>query len=368
MSSPFPYERPIESDGLIGRASAVAHLHERAMDGRNSRLEGPRRFGKTSLIRAVLEAASRDGAIVIEVNFLGCVSARDVADRVDAAYREQLDGPVRRRLDGVLRTLRPTVSAAPAGVGMRVEPRSSQPALLERLALPKRISERTGRPCVIAFDEFQEVYRVDPSLPGVFRSELESRGHAAAYLFSGSHPGMMRDLFADRRHAFFAQAAPVELEPLPPVELGDAIVERFERGRRDPGEALGLLLDAAEGHPQRAMLLAHHLYEQTGPRTTADAETWFTALALAHRAVHGELSVVWDRCSDLERRILKTIAQRTVALGSREAATRFGLGKGGSTQVAVDRLVGDGTLVADETTRTGWRVVDPLLAAWLRGE
>jgi hypothetical protein len=368
MSSPFIYERPIESEGLIGRRSELSRLHERAMDGRNSRLEGPRRFGKTSLIRAVLDAASRDGAIVIEVNFLGCVSARDVAERIDAAYRGQLDGPVRRRLDGVLRTLRPTMSVAPAGVGVSAEPQPSQPALLERLALPKRIQERTGRPCVIAFDEFQEVYRVDPSLPGVFRSELESRGHAAAYLFSGSHPGMMRDLFADRRHAFFAQATPVELRPLPPLELSDFIVERFAQGRRDPGEALGLLLDAAEGHPQRAMLLAHHLYEQTGVRAAADAETWVAALALARRAVQGELAIVWDRCSDLERRVLKTVAQRTVALGSREAATRFGLGKGGSTQLAVNRLVGDGTLVADETTRTGWRVVDPLLAAWLRGE
>jgi len=29
-------------------------------------------------------------------------------------------------------------------------------------------------------------------------------------------------------------------------------------------------------------------------------------------------------------------------------------------------LAGDGHLVADGTTRTGWRVVDPFLAAWLR--
>lgn len=368
MSSPFIYEKPIESDGLVARAEALAKLRERALDGRNSRLEGPRRYGKTSLVRAVLDSVERDGAIAIEVNFLGCLTAADVTDRIESAYRQQLDGALRRWLDSLLSTLRPTVSAAPGGVGVHVEPRSAQPALLERLALPTRVQERTGRPCVIAFDEFQEVLRVDSALPGVFRSVLESRGHAAAYLFSGSHPGMMRELFADRRHAFFAQAASLELGPLPTVELGDFIAARFEAERRDPGEALVPLLETAEGHPQRAMLLAHHLFEQTPAGTTADVETWATARELAHRDAFGELTVVWDRCSDLERRILKTVAQRTVSLSSREAATRFGLAKGGSTQGAVDRMVGDGTLVVDATTRSGWRVVDPLLATWLRGE
>jgi hypothetical protein len=66
--------------------------------------------------------------------------------------------------------------------------------------------------------------------------------------------------------------------------------------------------------------------------------------------------------------VLKVVAHRTVALTGREAESRFGLVKSGSTQVAVDRLVADGHLVADGSTRTGWRVVDPFLGAWLRDQ
>jgi hypothetical protein len=238
--------------------------------------------------------------------------------------------------------------------------------LLDRLALPKRISERTGRICVIAFDEFQEVFRIDPALPGTFRSVIEAHGDAAAYIFSGSHPGLMRELFADRRHAFFGQAAPIELGPLAPVPLAEFVDARFAEADRDVGEALDPLLAVAEGHPQRAMLLAHHLFEQTPRGTTADVETWERALALARREVDGELRVVWDACSELERRVLKAIAHRTVGLTSREAAARFGLAKSGSIRQAVERLARAGTIIADETTRSGYRVVDPLLAAWLR--
>lgn len=368
MTSPFVYDEPLSSANLVGRSDLLAQLRERAFDGRNSRLEGPRRFGKTSLLRAVLGAARSDGAHAIEVNFLGCVTAADVAERIEIAYRAQLEGPLRQWFNALVRTWRPALSAAPGGVGVTAEPQASAPGLLERLALPRQIHERTGRACVVAFDEFQEVFRIDAALPGVFRSVIESHGDTTAYLFCGSHPGLMRELFSDRRHAFFGQAGPVELGPLPAVELADFLTQRFADRGRDLGEAFGPLLDASEGHPQRTMLLAHHLFEQTRRGEAADLLTWERALALARREAGGEIQIVWDTCSDLERRILKTIAHRTVPLTGREAEARFGLAKSGSTQVAVDRLVRDGTLVRDETTRTGWRVVDPFLAAWLRGE
>ena len=368
MLSPFVYEEPVSPANLIDRAGELRTLVERALDARNSRLEGPRRFGKTSLLRAVLAEAEKDGAVTVEVNFLGCVTAADVAQRIERAYANQLDSPLRRWYDGLIRTLHPTVSAAPGGVGMKAQPQATDQGLIDRLSLPRRVGQQTGRPCVIAFDEFQEVVRIGSALPGVFRAELETHGQAAGYIFSGSHPGLMRDLFSDRRHAFFAQAAPVSLGPLPADELADHIVARFAEVQRDPGEGLGPLLDAAEGHPQRAMLLAHHLYQQVAPRAGAGIETWIAAHEAARREAEGEIEVLWDSCSSLERRVLKAIAHRTVALAGREAAERFGLPKSGSTQVAVERLVAEGHLVADEETRSRWRIVDPFAAAWLRDD
>jgi len=44
---------------------------------------------------------------------------------------------------------------------------------------------------------------------------------------------------------------------------------RREQARRDPGQALSWLVDLAEGHPQRAMLLAHLLWSTVEPAATA---------------------------------------------------------------------------------------------------
>jgi hypothetical protein len=366
MSSPFVYEEPVGGDDLVDRGRELALLVDRMRDGRNSRVEGPRRFGKTSLLRAALGQADKDGMVAIEVNFLGCVTAADVAERIERAYSRQLDSRLRKWFAGVVRTWRPTLSAAPGGVGVGVSPRVAAGGLLDRLALPKQVLERSGRVCVVAFDEFQEVVRISDALAGVFRSELETHGDAASYVFSGSHPGLMRDLFSDRRHAFFAQAAPVELAALPADELADHIGERFAQGRRDPGEALGPLLDTCEGHPQRAMLLAHHLYQLTPPGAVAGPETWVDAQDAARLEAQGEIQVLWMNATKVQRRVLKAIADGQVKLGSKDAVERYDLIRGSTTTAAVEALVAAGHVVDDAGTASGHRLVDPFVGAWLR--
>jgi hypothetical protein len=366
MSSPFIYEDPLEPpEALAGRTAELSALRDRIGETRNSRLEGPRRYGKTSLLKAALAAADRDGFVPIYVNFLGVLTAADVAERIERAYREQLDGPLRRWFAGVVSTLRPRVKAAPGGVGVELSPEQHTPELLDRLALPRRLKERHGRQCAIAFDEFQDVVRVGDALTGTIRSELEQHGQVAAYVFSGSHPGLMRDLFSDRRHAFFAQAKPIELPRLAADDLADYIGSRFEAGGRDPGEALEPLLATADGHPQRAMLLAHHLYESTGRGTSATSEEWVTAFSGATRDANPEVQAAWDSWSNSERRLMAVISERATPLQGRVAQERYGVSKTGSNQDTIERLQRDGHLVSDETTKTGWRVVDPLLELWL---
>jgi len=366
MSSPFIYEDPLEPpERLAGRGAELDLLRDRIAETRNSRLEGPRRYGKTSLLKAALDAADTDGFVPVYVNFLGVLTAADVAERVERAYREQLEGQLKRWFAGVVSTLRPRVKAAPAGVGVEMAPEAQMPGLLDRLALPRRLQERHGRQCAIAFDEFQDVVRVGDAVAGTIRSELEQHGRVASYVFSGSHPGLMRDLFSDRRHAFFGQAKPVEIPRLSSEDLAEYIGSRFESGARDAGEALELLLGTADGHPQRAMLLAHHLYESTRPKASATSDEWVLAFARAVREANPEVQAAWDSWNNSERRIMAVISERTIPLQGRVARERYGISKTGGNRDTVARLERDGHLVADETTSSGWRVVDPLLELWL---
>ena len=59
MGSPFIYEDPLEPPAVLAdRTAELALLRDRIGETRNSRLEGPRRYGKTSLLKAALAAAA----------------------------------------------------------------------------------------------------------------------------------------------------------------------------------------------------------------------------------------------------------------------------------------------------------------------
>ncbi len=77
-------------------------------------------------------------------------------------------------------------------------------------------------------------------------------------------------------------------------------VAGFAARGRDPGGGLGPQLGVSEGHPQRARLLAHHLYERAPARGAADIEHWTDAYEAARREAGGEIDVLWQSASDLE--------------------------------------------------------------------
>jgi hypothetical protein len=59
------------------------------------------------------------------------------------------------------------------------------------------------------------------------------------------------------------------------------------------------------------------------------------------------------------------LTTRTTPLQGRVAQEEFGISKTGGNQATISGLEREGQLVADDTTRTGWRVIDPLLEQWL---
>src|SRR5207253_5347717 len=64
------------------------------------------------------------------------------------------------------------------------------------------------RRALIVFDEFQDVTKVD-QLEAVLRAHIQYQGSCAAYVFSGSEPGLMRQLFETKAKPLYGQAEPL---------------------------------------------------------------------------------------------------------------------------------------------------------------
>jgi len=362
MDNPFVYSRPVDSADLVDRKGEAESLLSLARAGHNSRLSAPRRYGKTSLLRWVLEEAEAGGTPGVYVNFYGILSLEDAAARLERGY-ESLRGPLANWLTGALRTLRPTVAVP--GTGVSISPELDTEVarrLLALLDLPRRVFQRGGERVIVVFDEFQEV--LEPRLPldGLIRSVIEQHTTEASYVFAGSHPGLMAQLFGDRERPFYGQARPVGLDPLPDEDLAEFLGNRFERTDRSIGHALGPLLDVVAGHPQRAMLLAHHLWERTERGGHADETTFLDALVEADEELREAFDLAWRGLGDGERRALAAVAASEGSPTRAEALAAVDLPRTTAVE-ALARLSDDGLLVTDPIgTR---RFTDPFFGRWV---
>jgi hypothetical protein len=364
--NPFRFSEPVPVAELLDRDDEARLLLERAWGGNNSRLVAPRRYGKTSLLARVVQDARSAGWAAVYVDFFGVLTLDDIARRIERAYAAELQGRSATWFTGVRRMLRPTLRVGggpiPAGVEVAVDPQA-EPPLLERLALPAQLHQRHGTRTLVVFDEFQDILATKERADAIIRSEIQHHGDAASYVFAGSHVGMMRELFSDRRRAFYGQAGPVDLPPLRPDDVAGYVAERFEAGGRSIGPALGPLLDASRGHPQRTMLLAHILWEFSSEGEEVSEEIWLSAYDEVMHHVRDELRAAWSALPTSQRRVLTAIAENREGIYA--AGRRQGGSRGGAVRSAVEALRDRGEIVEDADTASGWRLVDPLLAVWV---
>lgn len=361
--NPFTISGELRSGEMIDREEEAARLLALAEGGHWVRLQAPRRYGKTTLLRRTLDDAARAGMATALVDFEGVVSMGSVVVRIERAYARGLRGRTRRAVESFLRSWDLGVSLSGPGfaASLRANPRiDTEVVLLRLLEVPARIAERDGTRTVVAFDEFQDLLKVEGA-DGVLRSVIQHQGREASYVFSGSAPSLMRRLFDDPSRPLLEQAIPLELGPLPLDATAAAIEERFGRTGRDAGDALTPLVSFARGHPQRTMLLAHHLWELTPRGGVADEPAWVEAADRAVRAAQPALRARWEGLPLNEQRVALALATAPGSVYEEAAYATVGL-KRGSIRAALDGLEGRGEVMRGPG---GVQLVDPLLERWL---
>ena len=215
--NPFVYSRPLAPDDIIDRDEETHRLLAAAVGGHYVRLYAPRKYGKTSLLGRVLRDGERqEGLIPILVDLYGVLSIADVAIRFERAYARQLKGKMRARIEEFLQSTGLGLSLGALGIGARLQlaPRSDPlPALHTLLDLPLRLEESGGFRALIVLDEFQDITKVK-DMDALLRSHIQFQGEVASFVFAGSEPGLMRELFEDRERPLYGQAVPMRLERL----------------------------------------------------------------------------------------------------------------------------------------------------------
>ncbi len=328
------------------------------VEHRLTALLGPRRYGKTSVLRRVTADLAEVGPDTVWVDLYESTSMADVAAAFDGGLAG-VRGRSRPVLDDV--AARFSLSLGVLGIELSRGPRDRpDPALRLRSLLQVLVEVAQQRPLVLVVDEFSGIAGVDGAA-GLLRTELQHHYRDLGIVFAGSQPSTMTMLFTDQAQPFFAQADLVEIGPLSDQEVVDLVVRGFERSGRRSGPVVGRVVNLAAGHPQRAMQLADALWQRVEPGGEATVETWDEALRAVRASVDSGTERLFELLPGGHQRVLRAVASGGSPFGTAGDALSLAAG---TARAGVEALLGSGYLVRDDDQRL--KVVDPLLADWVR--
>jgi uncharacterized protein len=361
--NPFRFSGPLAPEEMIDRDPEADDLLALAEGGHSFRLVGPRRYGKTTLLRRLLASAERQGMATVLVDLQDVLSIAEIVVRIERGY-ERLKGPIRRHVENLFRSWNIGLSLGGGGFTATLQRNphvDAESVLLRLLELPAALFERQGTPSLVVFDEIQDVLAVSGA-DGKIRSVIQHQTDAATYAFAGSAPGVMQQLFADPKRPLLDQAVPRNLAPLPLADVGDYVAARFRHTGRDAGPGLAPLLEFTRGHPQRSMMLAHYLWQRTAPRAVADEGAWVAALDQAATDTSQLMRAIWKALTANERRVARALAVTTTPLYSEETAAAVGI-KRSSIGKALESLVANADVIHEDGKP---RLTDPMFELWLQ--
>lgn len=342
---------------MRGRDDLVDELVARITGRRVTALIGPRRFGKTSVLRRVAAELAEGGSAVIWVDLYEATSIADIARRFDTALAGA-SGPVRPLLDSIAMGFDLQLGLLGVQLTRRKQDRPDADATFDAL-LDTLVAAGRATPTVVVIDEFPGIDRVEGAA-GRLRTKLQHHFQEIGLVFAGSQPSLMRTMFSERSQPFFAQADLVEIGPFSAVAVHDIVHEGFTATQRQAGDLPGRIFDFTGGHPYRSMQVADATWRAVSPGGNATTDTWAMVQRMLRDETHMACEAMFSGLGTAEKSTMRLLAHGDPLFGT--TAETLSLSTGGARH-ATDTLVASGDVIESEGNRS---IVDPVLADWIR--
>ena len=373
--NPFRFGPLALDEAFTDREAEIESLVADARNGQDVVVFAPRRYGKSSLIWRVAQQLVADDVLVAQIDLMRTPTKDQLASKLAKTIHEELvtrlwSAKERMKAFAGLR-LTPTITVDPneGTVSFSFDARAADEdidATLEELfSMLGRIAAERERRVVLVLDEFQEVVDIDPALIKLMRSVFQEQPEVA-HIYLGSKRHMMERIFNDANEPFWRSAKQTELDVIAPDLFAPYAIAKFqETGKKLDAEACASALRLTGGHPYSTQELFYFVWGKTPEGATADAATLQQGLAETLRSEHSHFSLVWDRASAGQRRVLQALAQEQPGRPlSSDYQRRHYLASGASVQSAVNALVR--AELVKRTRRGEYRIAEPFLTEWIQ--
>ena len=373
MQNPFRFGGVVAGADFADRRREQVELARELGDGQSLFLLSPRRYGKTSLLLALLDRLRARGLLAAYLDVFRATSAVQLFELMAQAVLRAAESRPERLLRlavDLLGRLRPQVGTDSGGKPtLTLDVGASAKTVLalqeEVLALPQRLAVLRRKRLVLAFDEFQEIQRFPGAgLEKALRSHFQ-RHDRVSYLFAGSRESVLRDMASRERSPFYKFGRIVALGPIPPEEFAPFLEARFRRGGlRVAGPVLDAILAAADDVPYNVQRLCHQLWAlRAGAANRLTEHDIGAALAAIVEQDAPHFSAAWERLSLHQRQVLQAVAR---AGGRSPFAAAFltahRLSSASSVQTSLRQLLKEGVVARADGE---YRLADPFFREWI---
>ena len=332
--NPFQFGVVIDDSAFCNRKSELAFLKDQIKNRYSTWLFSPRRFGKTSLVEKVFRDTKSTTCIFVDLYNIKSVDdfSRKYSNILAKALFNWKDDvkKLTRNLSDSFTNLSPGVSFDEFGnpsFSLNVNKVEQQTDIETILEIPNRISTQRGQRICIAFDEFQEIKRIDPFLLNWMRSSFQ-RHTDISYIFLGSKQSMMEDIFASSSSPFYEFAVKMNLSVISQNELSNFIMEKFTSCQFSiKDHTIQNILKKSQCQPHYTQYFASVVFDLISNGYDQDAEdfteTWLNKVMLAQIDIFQD---IYDQLTNNQRSALQAISKlKEIGIYSDEARKKYKL-------------------------------------------
>lgn len=395
MKNPFEFGRELGVDELVDRQEEVAAVMRTLREGGKLFLVGPRRYGKTSILKTAGDRLVREqSALLFRYNAEGFTDTEQLVSRIVADAATALRAPFERvgeTIKKYFRRLQPEVSfnatqdswSAKIGIAQN---RAGQERELHLLVdaldgLEKLATEQPkNRPVGLIIDEFQKLVEGGTGSEAQVRAAIQ-RHARTGYVFAGSKTRLLTDMVTNASRPFYRLGSSLFIAEIPREDFRQFLTSKFaaggfgieggsarerEEGRKSP---VDMILEYSEEVPYNVQMLAHICWEmltERGAGSTLTREVVDQALDRLVRQSDAFYTQVWNQ---------QTVNQQKALIACIEAGGRNMLSikithstkKGpGTIKRALESLVARDILREEEKLgQIRYRFEDPFFARWI---
>ncbi len=303
--NPFVVGKVVSGESFADRKELLSELLLDVVSGQNIIVFGPRRLGKTSLVKELLRQTKEKYDVQpIYIDLL----------RYDTA--EQVAGQIFHQIAGTIDKAIELARAVIRGVSIRLNESNIELVLTPPSDLLTKIFDYLGTKAaegnriIVVLDEFQEMEAIAPNKIRTIRSIIQHHENVS-YIFTGSKQSIMQ-FFTRSNHPFYKFGKLIHVDKPEEKEMMAFIEESFlKSGIHISSEPATQIIQLTSNLPYFTQMLAHETWNvavlnEIGEVSKTIVENAFETISNRLRVEH---ETTWSNLTRNQRIACKILVQ-----------------------------------------------------------